>query len=346
VRTALTIITLIALGIAAGCGTTQKTPTQNEQTPAPEEIEPTENENDKVLLTVDFQQGKTLEYKFVSRREITIEWDPERKMSRPGAKSAETITESLDVVVAYEAVEVDPFALTTIKATCKSVRVSRSKNPAGSGRKDAVEYLTGKSYTFKIGPTGKIEDNSELDKLLKEIGEKAFRPGTERGRIKEADMISDFIATQWFLWDSISSIPKPSEGLDPNQTWNSQLSVPTPMVTRKARNVTYKLDAVQETPKGKVAVITSTYTAAESVPKGWPVPYWGRFRMAGTFGFLSGYKLLTLEGKGRETFNIDEGRTEQANQQYDLKIQAVIPMGLSAKPHITIKQSIAMRLVK
>lgn len=328
-RTALTILTLIVFCALAGCAAPEKGASKK----------------DKELLTVDFEQGKTLQYRFVSRREITIDWDPEKKTSRPGRQASEKFTESMELVMAYTPTEVDPFGLTTIEAACKSAKVSRSKRAGSPGRKDAVEHLIGKSFTLTVGPTGKIEDYSQLDKLIEEIGEKAFRPSTDRGRIKEPDMIGDFITTQWFLWDSVSSIDTASEGIAAGQTWKSQLSIPSPIVMRKARDVTYTFDAIRQGEKGRLAVISSSYALAKSVPQSWPIPYSGRFQMSGTFGFLSGYRLLGLEGKGQETFNIDTGQTEQYSQQYEMKLQASIPMGISAKPLITIKQDITAKLL-
>ena len=158
-------------------------------------------------------------------------------------------------------------------------------------------------------------------------------------------MISDFIATQWFLWDSISSIEKASKGIHAGQSWKSKLSVPAPMVTRKARDVTYTLDEISQTEEGQLAVISSSYSLAESVPRTWPVPYTGRFQMSGKFGFLRGYKFLDLQGQGEELFNIDTGRIERYNQQYQVHIEASFPMGLMTGPRITIKQNITMELL-
>ena len=296
------------------------------------------------ILTVDFEQGKTLQYRFVTRREVTIDWDPQKKMSKAGGKSSEIIIESLDIVMAYTPTEVDPLGLTTIEATCKSAKVTRSKGPSSSV-KDAVEYLAGRSFTLKVGPTGKIEDYSQLDALIKEVGEKAFRPGADRGRTKEPDMICDFVSTQWFLWDSVSSIDTAADGVSPGQTWKSQLSVPAPMVMRKARDVAYKLDEIRQSEKGPVAVISSSYSLAETVPISWPIPYSGTFLVSGTFGFLGGYRLLSLQGGGQELFNIETGQPEQYNQQYEMKIQAAIPMGISVQPLLTIKQSITAKLL-
>jgi hypothetical protein len=203
----------------------------------------------------------------------------------------------------------------------------------------------GKSFTFTVGPTGRIEDYSQLEALIKETGEKAFRKGSTRGRIKEPDMIGDFVAGQWFLWDSISKIEQPYKGVSVGQSWQSQLSVPAPMVMRKARDVVYALEEIRQSEKGELAVIRSRYSIAESVPDGWPVPYTGRFRMSGTFGFLRGYQVLELQGEGEEFFNIEAGRIEQSNQHYDMRLSSRLPMGLDVSPEIDVDQKLSMQLL-
>jgi hypothetical protein len=326
-RTALTILTLCALCTLVGCTGSQKGRHKEE--------------ND--ILTVDFVEGQTLQYRFVAGRDVTIEWDQENKMSKDAKNSVDTNTETLDIVMAYTPVELNPFALTTVKATCKSAKVTRTRR-AGAGSKDAAEHFAGKSYTLKVGPTGKIEDNSELNEAIKQVGEKAFRKDSKQGRIKDPDMVNDIVATQWFLWDSISSIPQDSDGLIPGRTWKSQLSLPSPIVMRKARDVVYKLDEIRSTPRGKVAIISSSYSMAESNPPGsWPIPYSGSFRVSGTFGFLGGFKLLGVNGTGQETFNIDTGQLEEYTQNYEMKLSSIIPLGLSAKPAITIRQTITAK---
>jgi hypothetical protein len=302
---------------------------------------------EKSLLTVDFQQDQSLRYKFVSSRDIEVDWGTVKSGTRRGQQQVDKSSESMSMVVAYTPVKADPYGLTTIEATCESVKVKRSapKGPQ-TAQRDAVENLSGKTFTLAVSPTGKIEDYSQLDKLIEEIGQKAFRPDRKRGIIKEPDMISDFIATQWFLWDSVSSIEKTAEGLSVGQNWQSKLSVPTPMVMRKARDVIYTLDEIRQTEKGQLAVIRSSYSLAKSVPRDWPVPYTGRFRMSGKFGFLKGYKVLDLQGKGEELFNIDKGRMEQYNQQYQIQLEAFMPMGIDTKPLITIDQNLTMTLLE
>lgn len=323
---ALTVTLLTAL---AGCG-----PTDGAKGPLGAGRE---------VLTVDFEPGGILRYKFVSSRDITIGWDAPKTKRRPGPNASDKSSESLEVVMIYRPIEVDSYGLTKIEARCESVKVSRTKGP----RKDAVQSLAGKTFTLTVGPTGRIEDYSQLDKLLKEIGEKAFRTDAEGSRIKDPEMIGDFVASQWFLWDSIAGIEKPSKGVEVGRSWKSKLSVPTPMVTRKARDVTYTLDEIRPGEKVRLAVITSSYEAADSVPRGWPIPYWGSFQMKGPFGFYRNYQVLSLEGQGRELFNIDAGRTERYDQQYELQLSASLMLPLpGANPKIKINQKLTMELLE
>jgi len=324
----LTILALVVLVAIAGCQLNSGA---------------TKLRKGRELLTVDFKENQTLRYKFVSSRDIVIELNATENNSRPSKRTFDKSSESMEVVIAYKPIEINPYGLSTIRATCESVRVRRST----SSRRDAVDNLTGKSYTFTVGPTGRIEDYSQLNELLKKIGEKAFRTDTNTGRIKEPDMICDFIASQWFLWDSISSIKEPSKGVAAGQSWKSKLSVPGPMVMRKARSVTYSLDEIRESENGKLAVISSSYDTTESVPNSWPIPYSGRFQMSGPFGFYRNYQILSLQGDSEEIFNIDVGRTEKYSQQYKMLMSASLLMPLpGVNPKITIEQKLTMELLE
>lgn len=291
------------------------------------------------FLTVDFQTGQRLRYKFVSNREMTIDLGAEDALSGSGRRATDQFSESMEMIISYTPIEIDPYGLTKIKATCESVKITRSKGP----RRDAIQSLPGSTFILTVGPTGRIEDYSELDELIKEIGTKAFRAGTSGGRIKEPDMIADFVATQWFLWDAIASIKEPSKGVAIGESWPSKLSVPTPMVMRKARDVTYRLDEVRQEEKGRLAVIKSSYQAADSAPNDWPIPYSDKFQVAGAFGFYGNYRVLDLQGKGEEFFNIDAGRIEQSEQEYQLRLKASLMIPLAGvDPRITINQKLTM----
>jgi len=295
------------------------------------------------LLTVDFKQGQTLRYGFVSAREIIMDLGATKPSPRSGSETTDKISESMELIVAYTPVEIDPYGLTTVKATCESVKVTRTKGP----RRDAVQSLAGRTFTLIVGPTGRIEDYSQLDELIREIGEKAFRYDDKGGRIKDPDMIGDFVAGQWFLWDAVSSIEEASKGVQAGQTWKSKLSVPAPMVMRKARDVTYTLDEIRQSEKGRMAVISSSYQPAESAPRSWPIPYSGSFQVAGTFGFYRGYQVLDLQGRGEELFNIDAGRTEQYEQRYEMRLKCSLLLPLpGVNPVITIKQNLTMKLLE
>jgi hypothetical protein len=320
-KTALTILAVVVLGALAGCNGAVA---------------------QKELFAVDFQKGRTLRYRFVSSRDINVDWGSAEKMSKKAKSRTDKFRESIDIVVAYTPIEVDPYGVTSIRATCESVKVKRSKGP----QKDAVESLAGKSFTFTVDPAGRIKDYSQLEQLIKEAGEKAFIRSRKNSRVKELDMICDFTATQWFLWDSISSIEKPVEGVSVGQSWKSRLFIPAPMVMRKARDVTYTLDEIRETPKGRLAVIRSSYSPAKSAPSSWPMPYTGTFQMKGMFGFLRGYEILELQGQGEELFNMDRGRAEQYNQQYRMKLIGALPLPLpGAAPRINIGQKLTMRFL-
>ena len=331
-KTVLTIITVLGLSILAGC---QGAGEEAKLLSAGRE-----------LLTVDFYKGHTLRYKFVSSREIDINWGQDKSTAQPGQGMLDKQSESTEMVVAYTPIEVDPYGLSTIEATCESVKVKRSKGP----KKDAVEYLPGKTFTLKVGSTGKIEDYSQLDELIREIGKKAFRADSKQGRIKEPDLIDDFTATQRFLWDSVSSIKKPTEGLRVGQSWKSILPIPTSMVLRKARDVTYTLDEVRQSEKGRLAVISSSYSLAESYPHNWPKPYIGKFKLSGPFGFFwsffRGFNIPDLHGQGQELFNIDAGRIEQYEHKYQMRLEASSGPLPGVEPKIFIKQTLTMQLLE
>lgn len=341
-KSTLTLFTIIFLSVFAGCESVEV----KEQLARPGQELKQGRTGEKKLITVDFQKDQALQYRFISNKDIEVDWAPTKSGSKRDRNKIDKTNESMDMVVVYTPLEVDPYGLTTINATCKSLKARRTLSRGGRQIKDAVENLPGASFTFTVDPAGKIEDYSQLDKLIKEIGKKAFRERSRAGRIKEPDMIDDFIATQWFLWDSVSSIEKAAEGVSVGQSWNSKLLVPTPMVVRKARDVTYTLDEVRQTEKGQIAVIKSSYSLSDSVPKSWPTPYSGSFQMSGKFGFLRNYKFVDLQGNGEELFNIDAGRTEKYNQEYEMHIYASLLMGIGTSPKITIKQTLKMELIE
>jgi len=308
--------------------------------------------SEKKFLTLDFKPNQTLRYYFRSYRVTKVDWgieNEEKRVCRTCKTKkrirAKQMTDDMALTIAYKPVEVDPYGLTTVEVKCESVTVKKFvPNRSGYNEQDAISYLKNKTFTIKVGPTGKIEDYSQLEQLIKTLGEKAFRKGSKRGRIKDQDLISDFFATQWFLWNAVSSIPLAWDGVSVGQTWKSKLSIPTPMLLWEARDVNYTLSEIKRTATDELAVIRSTYTLSDSpVPESWPFPYEGRFRVSGTFGFLINYKILELKGSGEEIFNITKGRTERYKQKMNLKIQSAVRFPVPASPIVNIKQSLTMK---
>jgi hypothetical protein len=276
---------------------------------------------------------------------MTLNFDPAGKYSKIGDKDSEkdeVYVEKLEMDITYKALKVDPSGYSTIEATCDSAKVT------GHGRPDAAASLTGRSFTFKVTPTGKIADDSNFVSLVKAIGAKAFTGSGQKGKIKDPDMIMDFVATQWRIWDSAASIQKPLKGVKKDSKWNSQLLAPMPFVSKVGRDVVYKLAGVVESNNVSYADITSTYSLSKTPPADAPMPYGGSFQMRGTFGFLQGYKVLSISGTGRQLFDIKKGLIKSDTQHYKTEVSASI-FGLGSntvEPNIKIDQTTTMTLVE
>ncbi|MDD5011313.1 MAG: hypothetical protein PHQ00_04245 [Phycisphaerae bacterium] len=306
-----------------------------------------------LLLSVDFEPNVPLKYKFVCERQILLDLDPESRHTKGGAvaskRQVQNYTEILEMEIVYKAVEIDPYGYSIIEAACEKAKVTRSSAGGRSPfRPDAAETLAGKSFTLKITPTGRIADYSSLESLIKEAGQNAFS-GTDskRSNVKDPDMIMDFAATQLGLWDSISSIKKPLKGLKKNSNWTSKLLVPMPFVAKVGRDVKYKLAGIVESKNESCAEITSSYNLSKLPPENVPMPYSGSFQMRGTFGFLQGYKVLSLEGTGRQLYDIKRGLIKSDTQQYKAEVAASIFGGLGGvEPSLIVEQTITMTLVE
>ncbi len=326
------LIAVAVAGIISGCVATQK------PTPAAS--------RGRVRMTVDFQKDQPLKYKFRSYRDITVDWG-QVQGDESGRTKIDKSSESLELVVPYTPVEVNEYGLTTIKADCVSAKtVRQGQTSRHLPKTDAAESFAGKSWTMTVGPTGKIEDPCELYDIIRQAGKLAFRTDKSQGPVKEPDMVYDFIASQWFLWDSVSSIPKPASGVKVGEKWKSKLFVPAPMILFAARDVNYVLAEVRQDANDRVAVIGSSYSLLYPSPSDWPVPYTEAFQMSGMFGFLRGYRVTDLQGQGQELFDRDAGRTETHTQNYKMNSQASLPLGLGINPKITIEQTLTMELIK
>jgi hypothetical protein len=298
------------------------------------------------LLVVNFQEGHALRYQMTSIRETTLELKGGSSGKSQG--QPQKATESLELVMAYKPTRVDPFGLTQIECLCESVKVSRSSlGGKGSSTGDAMENFKGKSFLLELSPTGKIEDFKQLEKLLSDVGAAAF-DSSRKNRVKNPDMIYDFVALQWYLWDSVSSVPNPSAGVKPAMTWkNIQLIAwPVPIPNLPCRITTFTLDSVKEENNQQKAVIKSSYQLSDKTVTNFPKPYEGTFQMRGLFGFLHDYKFQSLTGQGEQIFNLTTGTVESDTQQYSLIAQAafLLPLGDSV-PYMTIHQTLSVKLL-
>jgi hypothetical protein len=325
------LIVALVVGIIGGCTPAQKSALTSKRT----------------LLTVDFKPDQPLKYKFVSSRNMAVDWGP----SRAGdANKINSSSESLEMIVSYTPVTVDPYGISTIRANCESARVNRTLSSARSQNwKEAAEDFTGKSWTFTVDARGKIVDGSQFVDVLHQAGQRAFRADRSKGLIKDPDMLYDVIATQWFLWDSVSHISNPAKGVAVGEKWKSVLSAPATMILFAARNVNYTLEEIRQDPNdpnNRIAVIGGSYSLLWPNPSEWPIPYTESFQMSGIFGFLRDYKMVDIQGHGQELFNIKAGRTEQYTQKYTMRATSSMPMGLSGvNPKITIEQTMTMQLI-
>jgi hypothetical protein len=297
-------------------------------------------------LLIGFEKNVPVTYHFVSDREITIDLTTgdSSKKSKP-----QTMSEKLEMVITYTPTDVDPFGLTTLTALCQSVTVTRSSLSGRQAASDAMETLAGKKFTFSLTPTGEISDDTDIERIIRELGTEAFSQGDSR-RIKNPDMISDFIAMQWHLWDSTSTIDEPLAGMEPGQTWQVRQWVPwpAPIPNLPARLTTYTLDSlVFEENQPRKAMIRSRYELAETAEQPFPRPYDGNFQMRGLMGFLRNYTFISLEGSGSQVFNMDKGLIESDQQHYTMTVNAafMLPLGDSL-PILTIDQTITITQIE
>ena len=296
-----------------------------------------------VTLQCRFDPNEPLTYRFTSSRQIDIHWGTESKNGDPNQTS--TITESLTYVMTYTVEDANDGGMTRLKATCREAQVRRS-NSVGRRkaiRRDAAESLAGKSFHLVFDDRGCLVDAEELRDLLKTLAEKAFREEGDGGRVKDPEMINDITATQWFLFDAISS--RARQPLQTGRTWTSQQLIPTPMVMRQARDITYTLGSSQYTDEGRLVEISSSSTLSEQEsPHSWPIPYSGTFQVAGTFGFLQGYRPVSLTGTGMDRFNLDTGvlTSSEHTFEWEVAVRALPLVTVQANPYLVIKQTLKM----
>jgi hypothetical protein len=298
-------------------------------------------------LLVSFEKDVPITYRMVSERttEIDLTTGDPKKKSRP-----QTTTEKLELVMVYTPVVVDPFGLSTLKVECESAKVTRSGFSGKRSASDAMETLTGKSFTLKLTPTGKIADITDLERIAAELGEASFSDSKQNTRIKNPDMIGDFLAMQQYLWAAGSAISNQLD-LKEGDTWQTQQSIPWPVPSYPppARTTTYTLESITtEEDMPRKAAINSTYAMSETPIEDYIRPYEkGKFQMRGLFGFLRNFQFKHIEGTGTQVFNIDDGLVESDRQQYLLNVIAtfMLPLGDSL-PVLKIDQKISIERIE
>ena len=299
----------------------------------------------KEYLVVDFKPQKPLTYKLISQRDVQL------KLDSTGKSKPEVISEKLEMIVSYRPVGiVDGYGQKTIEANCISAKATRKGKGASSN--DVVNSLTGKSYTFKISPSGKITDFANMTALAKSLGRQTIQKRGKQGSIKSPDMIADFAALQWHLWDAVSSVENPLEGIKPGQSWSSKQFVPLPVPVGFARISTHTFtgnlsdDSLYQDDQKRI-VIDSTYQLGEGPVDNWPKIYTGGFNMKGTFGILRGFRMLSLDGTGNMIFNVDRGIIEKDVQQYkaDLSAEFLLPLA-GTSPSLSVDQKITVELME
>jgi hypothetical protein len=316
----------------------------------------TGGDKNTVALSVAFPDGATLRYRIVSKRDIVLDLDPSGKMSKSGSGARQDMNEEAQFILAYKAIGPAGRGGSLVEVTCQSANVKRLRLSGGSSPDDALTALAGKSFKIKVSATGQIFDTAELEKVIRDLGEAAFGNRSDRyeGRkIKNPDMIADFIAAQWYMWDQEQCIAQPVNGVAVGEKWRSKRIIfsPMPFVSRTGRNAQYELTEIKDVNGVQTAVIKAAYTLADGPSMDWPMPYAGNFSQRGSFGFFQGYKVLELTGDGTQVFDVSAGKILKEQQVYNTKISAMIPFGGLGKdgekpePNITVKQTITIELL-
>ncbi|MHC5018304.1 MAG: hypothetical protein ACYTFP_07010 [Planctomycetota bacterium] len=272
--------------------------------------DPAQSSDDNWLL-VSFEKDVPITYRMVSERETEID------LTTGDPKK----NEKLELEMVYTPVVVDPFGLSTLKVECQSVSVTRS------------------------GFSG-----SDLERLAAELGKASFSTSRRNARIKNPDMIADFLAMQQYLWGVGSAIPNQLD-LKKGDTWQTQQSIPwpVPIYPPPARTTTYILEGIEgQEDLSRRATIKSTYAMSETPIEDYIRPYEeGQFQMRGLFGFLRNFQFKHIEGTGTQVFNMDDGLVESDRQQYLLDVTAsfMLPLGDSL-PVLKVDQKISIERIE
>jgi hypothetical protein len=285
-----------------------------------------ENYSDKQFLVVDYPPNQPVRYKMISERRSIVDLDPSGKMSKGGKSSAKQVDEKLEIAAALTLLDVDKYGYLTIE--CKYESVNALRIGTSSKGSDAVESLAGKSANIKMTPAGLIVDDTQLVSLVQTASEKAFSGSGKQGEaaVKSEEMLSDFVALQFYMFSFLEAIKEPLEGLKIGSKWDYELLTPLPLAANVGRKANYTLKEIFFDPNSQTnkAVILSDYELLSYRPKSIPNIYAGKsYRQKGFFGVLRA-KPKSLTGGGKIIYDIDKGVLITDIQQYDLEMSAAL----------------------
>lgn len=301
------------------------------------------------VMGLNFEINKPLKYRFVSSRIVDL------TLSDQKDKDTKEITEKLELVIAYTPVEEDVYGDITIKASCESAKVSKGSfsgsRPSG---KDVTESLAGKEWTFKVNSLGQIRDFGSLIGLIEQLGEATITKQSTRN-VKDPDMIWDFVNTQWFIWDPIASQADAAIDIAPGQRWQSTQIIPFAKLVPAERRISYTYtEPADESETIKISGMIEKLPIKfdedkQPMPevKTLPKPYKVAHQMRGMFGFLTNYRVDTLEGSLEAVYDAGSALLRSCRQEYDMKMTAsfMLPLGDSV-PMLDVKQTINMELIE
>lgn len=285
-----------------------------------------EDYSNRQFLVVDYQPNQPVCYKMISHRKSVVDLDPSGKMSKGGKSSAKQVDEKLEITASLTLLDVDKYGYLTIE--CKYVSVNALRVGASSKGSDAVESLAGKSAQIKMTPAGLIVDDSQLVSLIQDAGSRALSEKSKDGEaaVKSEEMLSDFVALQFYMFNFLESIKEPLDGLAVGSKWSSELTTPLPLAANVGRKVNYQLKETVFDPNSQTnkAVIVSDYELLTYRPKSTPNIFAGKaYRQKGFFGVLR-VKPKSLTGSGEIIYDIDKGILIKDSQQYELELSAAL----------------------
>lgn len=293
-------------------------------------------------MALDFDAASPLRYRYVSSREVQIVLTSGSAGKKEDSKRS---SESIEMVFAIRPVDLNPYGLSTLEFTCESVQIKRSSFSGKASGSDAMQSLQGRSYTLQVSPTGQMELTESFLNTLRLIGQNSFvdKPDSKQ-RIKDPDMILDWLFFHYTLWDLTASNPKALRGIVAGSNWPSEqfLPWPVPIQNLPSRTLTYTVENIEERQGTRLATVRTQYQLREKPLLNFPMPYEGNYQIRGSlFSVLRNYRHESLEGTGHLVFNLTDGRLESAEDQYTLVTAAdfILPLGDSV-PKLTIQQQI------